>query len=117
MAKTEIKSLDMTSGGIMNLLIRFSLPLLAGNLFQQLYNTVDSVVVGNYVGKEALAAVGSTTALINTLVGFFLGISAGAGVVVSQYFGARDLQNLKKTVHTMMAGTVLLGIAFTFLGI
>ena len=107
----------MTSGGIMNLLIRFSLPLLAGNLFQQLYNTVDSVVVGNYVGKEALAAVGSTTALINTLVGFFLGISAGAGVVVSQYFGARDLQNLQKTVHTMMAGTVLLGIAFTFLGI
>lgn len=107
----------MTSGNITGLLIRFSLPLFAGNLFQQLYNTVDSIVVGNYVGKEALAAIGSTTSLINTLVGFFLGLAAGASVVISQYFGAHDLPNLRKTVHTMMAGTLVLGVVFTIVGI
>ncbi len=107
----------MTSGSITGLLIRFSIPLLAGNLFQQLYNTVDSIVVGNYVGKEALAAIGSTTSLINTLVGFFLGLSAGASVVISQYFGAHDLSSLRKTVHTMTAGTFILGVIFTITGI
>jgi len=117
MPDTEVKTTDMTSGDITGLLVRFSLPLLAGNLFQQLYNTVDSIVVGNYVGKEALAAIGSTTSLINTLVGFFLGLAAGAGVVISQFFGAHDLINLKKTVHTMTAGTLLLGVVFTIVGI
>jgi putative MATE family efflux protein len=117
MSDAKVKTMDMTSGSIPGLLIRFSLPLLAGNLFQQLYNTVDSIVVGNYVGKEALAAVGSTTCLINTLVGFFLGLSAGAGVVVSQYFGAHDIHNLRKTVHTMVTGTLILGVIFTILGI
>lgn len=107
----------MTSGGITGQLIRFSLPLLAGNLFEQLYNTVDSIVVGNYVGKEALAAVGSTTSLINTLIGFFLGLAAGTSVVISQYFGAHDLKNLRKTVHTMVAGTLILGVVFTIVGI
>lgn len=109
--------MDMTSGDITGLITRFSLPLLAGNLFQQLYNTVDSIVVGNYVGKEALAAIGSTTSLINTLVGFFLGLAAGASVVISQYFGAHDVQNLRKTVHTMVAGTLILGVIFTIAGI
>ncbi len=109
--------MDMTSGDITGLITRFSLPLLAGNLFQQLYNTVDSIVVGNYVGKEALAAIGSTTSLINTLVGFFLGLAAGASVVISQYFGAHDVQNLRKTVHTMVAGTLILGVIFTVAGI
>jgi putative efflux protein, MATE family len=117
MSSNTVKTTDMTSGDVTSLLIRFSLPLLAGNLFQQLYNTVDSIVVGNYVGKEALAAVGSTTSLINTLVGFFLGLAAGASVVISQYFGARDQANLRKTVHTMMAGTLILGVLFTILGI
>jgi putative MATE family efflux protein len=117
MPNTELKTMDMTSGDITGLITRFSLPLLAGNLFQQLYNTVDSIVVGNYVGKEALAAIGSTTSLINTLVGFFLGLAAGASVVISQYFGAHDVQNLRKTVHTMVAGTLILGVIFTVAGI
>lgn len=109
--------MDMTSGSTWPLLVRFALPLLAGNLFQQLYNTVDSIVVGNYVGKEALAAIGSTTSLINTLVGFFMGLATGASVVISQYFGARDIPNLRKTVHTMMAGTLILAVVFTGIGV
>lgn len=111
------KTTDMTQGNIALLLIRFSLPLIAGNLFQQLYNTVDSIVVGNYVGKEALAAIGSTTNLVNTIVGFFMGISVGAGVVVSQYFGAHDDKNVSRSVHTIVLGTFLLGIVLTVVGI
>lgn len=78
----------MTSGSIIKHLVMFSVPLLIGNIFQQLYNTVDSVVVGNYVGKEALAAVGSVAPIINMLIGFFSGLSSGAGVVISQYYGS-----------------------------
>ena len=77
----------MTQGNITSLLVRFALPLLAGNLFQQMYNTVDSFVVGNFVGKEALAAIGATAMLINTLVGFFNGFSSGGSVLISQFFG------------------------------
>ncbi len=108
---------DMTSGFIYKHIVIFSLPLLAGNIFQLLYNTVDSFVVGNYVGKEALAAIGSTTPLINTLVGFFMGISTGGGVVIAQHFGAGNIVRLKKTVHTMIAATFILGLLFTALGI
>ena len=87
--KTSQKSQarDMTQGSIWKQLLLFSLPLMAGNLFQQLYNTVDSIVVGNFVGKEALAAVGSVGPICNSLIGFFMGLSTGAGVVISQYYG------------------------------
>ena len=78
----------MTSGSITKLLIMFAVPLVIGNLFQQLYNTVDSLVVGNFVGSHALAAVGSTTSIINMIVMFFTGTSVGAGVVISRYYGA-----------------------------
>ena len=78
----------MTAGSIPRLLISFAIPLLIGNLFQQLYNTVDSIVVGNYVGKEALAAVGCTGPVINALVSVFIGLSTGSTVVIAQYFGA-----------------------------
>lgn len=104
---------DMTQGNIYSLLIKFAIPLLAGSLFQQLYNTVDSWVVGNYVGKDALAAIGCTTSLINSMVGFFMGLSTGAGVVISQYFGAKDIPNLRKTVHTIILSMVLAGIFMT----
>ena len=79
---------DLTKGSIVKAIILFSIPLLIGNLFQQLYNAVDSYVVGNYVGKVALAAVGASTPIINMLIGFFMGISTGAGVVIAQFFGA-----------------------------
>jgi Na+-driven multidrug efflux pump len=81
---------NMTEGSIFWHLVLFAVPLLIGNIFQMLYNTVDSVVVGNFVGKEALAAVGSVTSIINMIIGFFMGLAAGASVVISQYYGARD---------------------------
>ena len=91
----------MTSGVIWKELLLFSIPLLLGNLFQLLYNTVDSIVVGNFVGHQALAAVGASTPLINMLIGFFMGVAAGAGVLVSRFFGARKLEELHIAVHTL----------------
>ncbi|MBQ7165531.1 MAG: MATE family efflux transporter [Treponema sp.] len=107
---------DMTQGAIIPLIVRFSMPLLAGNLFQQLYNTVDCVIVGNYVGKEALAAIGSTGFLINALIGFFMGLSAGGAVVISQYFGAKDYGRVGRTVHTMLAGSLIAGVSLIAFG-
>ncbi len=111
------KDTNMTEGSIMWHLIAFAVPLLIGNIFQILYNTVDSVVVGNFVGKEALAAVGSVTPIINTLIGFFLGLSTGASVVISQYYGARDDKNVHEAVHTTMVMTLILCAVFTFIGV
>ena len=111
------QSMDMTSGSITKLLIMFAVPLVIGNLFQQLYNTVDSLVVGNFVGSHALAAVGSTTSIINMIVMFFTGTSVGAGVVISRYYGAHDDEKLHIAVETTMAVTFICGIIFTGLGI
>ena len=86
----EKKTNLMTEGVIWKQLLLFSIPLLVGNLFQQLYNTVDSIIVGNYVGSQALAAVGASTPIINLLVGFFMGIATGAGIIISQFYGAID---------------------------
>lgn len=110
------KDTDMTKGPIVKLLVMFSIPLLLGNLFQQLYNTVDSLVVGNFVGTQALAAIGSTTNICNTLVKFFNGVSIGASVIISQYYGAHDEEDLYKSVQTTMALTFLCGVIFTVVG-
>lgn len=110
------KAMDMTSGSIVKLLLSFAVPLLLGNLFQQLYNTVDSLVVGNFVGTEALAAVGSTTSIINTLVSFFNGVSIGAGVIISQYYGAHDDRKLHQSIETTMAITFICSILMTVIG-
>ncbi|GLC77993.1 MATE family efflux transporter [Lacrimispora brassicae] len=101
--KQSTNQVIMTEGVIWKQLLAFSLPLLAGNLFQQLYNTVDSVVVGNFIGSDALAAVGSSNSLINLIIGMFMGIGTGAGVIISQYYGARDEEKLHWAVHTSMA--------------
>lgn len=87
---------DMTDGSIIKQIILFSLPLMLGNVFQMLYNTVDSIVVGNFVGTQALAAVGSTTMIVNMMVFFFNGFSTGAGVVIANFFGAKDMEKLHK---------------------
>lgn len=108
---------DMTSGSIVRQIILFSLPLMLGNVFQMLYNTVDSIVVGNFVGKEALAAVGSTTMIVNMLVFFFNGFSVGAGVVIAQHFGARDMERLHTAIETTMCMTFVLCGLFTAVGI
>lgn len=107
----------MTSGSIVKQVILFSLPLMLGNIFQMLYNTVDSIVVGNFVGKEALAAVGSTSMITNMIVFFFNGFSVGAGVVIARDFGARDLKRLHRSVETTMAVTFIFCVVFTVIGI
>ncbi len=111
------KSMDMTEGSIVKNILLFALPLLAGNLFQQLYNMVDTWVIGQTGNSGAYAAVGSIGPVINILIGFFMGLSTGAGVVISQYYGAKDFDNLKKAVHTSVALTLVLGVVFTILGI
>ena len=93
----------MTSGVIWKEILFFSIPLILGNLFQQLYNMVDSIVVGNVVGSDALAAVGSSGSIIQLLIGFCIGASAGAGVVTSQYYGAGNEEGVRKAVHTTIA--------------
>lgn len=108
---------DMTQGSIVAQLIAFSLPLMLGNVFQMLYNTVDSVVVGNFVGTEALAAVGSTTTIVNILVFFFNGFSTGATVVIARRFGAGDRQELHTAIQTTMAATFILSVVFTVVGL
>lgn len=108
---------DMTQGSIWSLLIRFAIPLAAGLLFQQLYNTVDTIVVGKFVGKEALAAVGSTSSIINMLVGLCSGLSMGASVVISQAYGAKDYEKLHDAVHTTILLTIIMSVAATITGI
>ena len=111
------KDINMTQGVIWKQIVAFAIPLLIGNLFQQLYNTVDSVVVGHFVGKEALAAVGSVGPVINSLVGFFMGLGTGAGVVISRYFGAGDREGLSRAVHTTIMLTVIAALFCTVMGI
>ena len=111
------KDVDMTEGSIVRHLITFAVPLLIGNVFQQLYNMVDTWVVGNYVSNEAFSAVGTVGPIINMLIGFFMGLSSGAGVVISQYYGAKRYGDVEKTVHTSIVMTLVLGVLFTAIGI
>lgn len=108
---------DMTTGGIAGHLICFALPLLLGNIFQQLYNTVDTWVVGNFASNEAFSAVGSVGPIINVLIGLFMGLSTGASAVISQFYGAKLLQLVQDAVHTAIMLTLLLSILFTIVGI
>ena len=117
MSHSQTKTRNMTEGNIWIHLILFALPLLIGNLFQQLYNTVDSIVVGNFVSKTALAAVGSTDNIINTIIGFFSGLATGAGVVISHSFGSGDKKALHRAVHTTITLTFVLSIFFTIAGL
>ena len=108
---------DMTEGKVWQQLLRFSIPTALGLLFQQLYNTVDTLVVGRFVGKTALAAVGSVGSIINMLVGFSAGMSLGASVVISQRYGAHDDKGLHRAVQTTVALTLVLCAAATAAGI
>ena len=117
MTATAEKTTLMTEGSIGRKIIAFSLPLFLGNLFQQLYNTADSLIVGNFLGSNALAAVSSSGNLIFLMVGFFHGIAAGAGVVIARYYGARELKSVKKAVHTTIAFGLAAGIFLTIAGV
>lgn len=112
---SESKGL-MTSGNIYKKIALFAIPLLLGNFFQLMYNTIDSIVVGNYVGKEALAAVGASTPIINLLIAFFQGLATGAGVVVSRYYGARKQEEESKAIHSFLLFSILFGIALSIVG-
>ena len=115
--KPEKQGNPITEGVIWKQLLAFFFPILIGTFFQQLYNTIDAVVVGNFIGKEALAAVGgSTGTLINLLVGFFVGISAGGTVILSQFYGAKKAEQTSLTVHTAIALSLAGGLALTVLG-
>lgn len=114
MVKTE-KGL-MTEGVIYKQLLLFAFPLILGNLFQQLYNMVDSIVVGNFIGGNALAAVGAGSSIINLLIGLFMGLTTGAGVVISQFFGASDPEKVRQTVHTAAAFTLIFGALLSVIG-
>jgi len=111
------RDVDMTEGNIVRHIIIFAIPLLLGNIFQQLYNTVDTWVVGNFASNEAYSAVGTVGPIVNMLIGFFLGLSSGAGVVISQYYGAGRHDKVHDTVHTAVLMTLILGVVFTALGI
>ena len=107
---------DMTQGSPAANLLRFSVPLLIGNLAQQLYSTVDSIVIGAYVGDGALAAVGASGPILNLLLVLFMGISVGASVMVSQYFGAKDRDLLEATVGTTITATIVSSIFIMIVG-
>lgn len=111
------KQADLIEGGIFQSLLVFAIPLLIGNLFQQLYNTADSYVVGNFVDTNALAAVGASGSVIQMLVGFFMGLSVGAGVVIAQYFGAGKKEEMSQAIHSALALTLFLSVLFTIVGI
>lgn len=107
---------NMTEGNIKKLVIRFAIPVMLSNLFQQLYNSVDSLIVGNFLGKEALAAVSSSGPLIFLLVSFFNGTAMGAGVVISRYYGAGENEKVSRAVHTNVAFGLVSGTLLTIVG-
>ena len=113
----NVKQVDILTGSIPKQLLAFFLPIWFGTLFQQLYNTADTLIVGNFVGTNALAAVGATGAFVNLLVGLFVGLCSGAGVVVSQSFGARDYDAVDRQVHTALVFSVVIGAVLTAAGL
>ena len=111
------RSTDMTTGSIWKRMVSFAVPVFLGNLCQQMYNTVDSVIVGKFVGKQALAAVASSGNLIFMMTGFFMGLFIGAGIVIAQYFGAKNYEKVRAAVHTDFAFALCCGVLLTLLGV
>ncbi|WP_294851455.1 MATE family efflux transporter [uncultured Gemmiger sp.] len=113
----NVKQTDILTGSIPKQLLAFFMPIWFGTLFQQLYNTADTLIVGNFVGTQALAAVGATGPFVNLLVGLFVGLCSGVGVVISQSFGARDYESVDRQVHTALVFSVVIGAVLTALGL
>ena len=106
----------LTEGSVPRKMLAFALPIFLSNLFQQLYNAVDSLIVGNFIGSAALAAVGSSASMIMLLVGFINGVSLGAGVVIARFYGADDRENLSRALHTTVAVGIAAGLVLTVVG-
>jgi hypothetical protein len=109
--------IDMSTGSLPKLIIRFVIPQMLSGILQLLYNAADTIVVGRYVGSTALAAVGSTGSLTNLIINLFIGLSVGASVAVAQYYGAKDYKNVSQTVHTAMGISVIFGFVSSAVGI
>ena len=107
----------MTVGNPSSVLIKFIIPLLIGNIAQQMYNTVDSIVVGHYIGDTALAAVGASMPIINLILALFMGVSTGAGIIVAQAYGSKDREKLSKAVGNVLTMTLAVGVICTLLGV
>ncbi len=107
---------DLTTGNSGSLIFKFAIPMLIGNVFQQMYNIVDSIVVGRYIGKQALAAVGASFPLIFMLISFVVGVAMGTTIIVSQFFGAKDIKNVKRAIETMFIFLFFASIGVTILG-
>lgn len=107
----------LLNGPIAKGILLFAIPIFIGNLFQQLYNIVDSLIVGQYLGESSLAAVSSSTALILLMIGFFDGLSIGSGVVIARYYGNRDIDKMQRTIHTCIGFAIIVGIVLTLSGI
>lgn len=114
---TQKGTVNMTVGDVKRVIITFALPVFISHLFQQLYNTVDSLIVGNMLGKEALAAVSSSSSLLQLLVSLMMGISMGAGVVISRHFGAGDEKSVSDAIHTAVAFSLVAGLVLTVAGV
>ena len=111
------KSNSLTEGSVARGMLLFAIPIFISNLFQQLYNAADSLIVGNFLGGEALAAVGSSGSLIFLLTGFVNGVALGAGVLIARYFGAKDWESLEKAIHTTVALGLAAGAVLTVVGV
>ena len=110
-------AVDMTKGSVLPHIISFAIPFFFGNLFQQLYNTADCMIVGKFLGRDSLAALGASTQFVFTLIGFFNGFATGAYVVISQAFGAKNVARLQKAIHTSVLAGFFIGIFISILGI
>ena len=115
--KTSKYEIDMCSGSILKKMLLFAVPLMFSSILQLLFNAADIVVVGRYAGDNALAAVGSNTALINLLTNLFVGLSVGANVLVAHYFGAKEKEDLKKAIHTVISISIISGLILTVVGV
>ena len=115
--KSSKSEIDMCNGSIMDKLISFSLPLMLTSILQLMFNAVDIIVVGHFTGSQALAAVGSTTALINIFTNLFIGLSLGANVLAARYFAVRHDREMSEAVHTAIALALVSGVAMVFVGL
>ena len=108
---------DLSSGKVSKMILQFATPMILGNIFQQMYNIVDSIIIGNYIGKEALAAVGASFPLMFALISFIIGIASGSTIVISQYFGAKDIEKVKRAIDTLYIFLFFASILLSVVGI
>ena len=116
-SREEKQQLSMIEGSIWRSMIAFAVPIFLGNLFQQFYNAADALIVGNFIGKEALAAVSSSSNLIFMFTGFLNGVAMGAGVLIARFYGAKSYDRLRTAVHTALTFGFIAGVILSVIGV